>query len=215
MGFLRYVRACAVCQKFYPPADWLCSACWSRLKSELLRPDDVYRAEKNFSHLRLFDWHEENDRFMRRLIDSLKGGGPKFVFGRLGMECFSRFVHTPLWARDERPVFVPAPPRGDPLKDHARRLAEALAARFNGEVCPVLRKKRDDSSQRQKTRRERGLIELSAGEGLKKGAPCVFADDTLTTGATARAAFRALGSPKQFFVFTLAYRRPPESWLED
>lgn len=215
MSFLRYIRACAVCQKFYPPTDWLCRACWRRLESELLPPDDVYRVEKNLPHLRLFDWHEENDRFMRRLIDSLKGGGPEFVFERLGMECFSRFVHIPLWAKNERPVFVPAPPRGDPLKDHARCLAKALAWRFNGEVCPVLRKKRGDASQRQKTRRERGLIELLTAEGLKKDAPCVFADDTLTTGATARAAFRALERPKQFFVFTLAYRRPPESWMEE
>jgi len=206
---MKYIRACAVCQTYFPPTDWLCSFCWKVLEREYLHSRYIYRVEKKLSHFRLLDWHPDNYQTVKSFVYSLKQGGPDFLFKRLALEMFSRLVHFNLWNKQTIPIFVPAPFRKVNQKDHAGQLAHALSYYFGGNVCDLLKRSENYDSQKNKTRRQRVKIELQKILSIPSDRTIVFVDDVLTTGSTARAAFQTLNCPKKFFIFTLIWKRPP------
>lgn len=207
---MKYLRACAVCKMYFPPTNWLCTMCWKAIEREYLYSNNLYRTEKCLPHLRLLDWHEDNQQLIKFFIDSLKYGGPDFIFKRLGLEMFSRFIHIPLWSKKTFPIFIPAPSKPNIKKDHAFMLAEALSFYFGGEVENLLKRETFSFSQKKKSKRKRTDIQMERVGTIPCNRPLVFVDDVLTTGATARAAFQALNKPKNFFIFTLVWRRPAQ-----
>ena len=185
------------------------------MESHYLYSKDVYRLETEHPHFRLFDWHEENENFARHFLNSLKRVKTPFVFNRLSLECFARFAHSSIWPKKSVPVFVPAPSSFPKKPNHAMEFAKALSFYFGGETQSLL-KRTVLSSQKGKNRFGRSQIQFN----LKNDAlnnltnwsqhkTVVFTDDILTTGWTARKAFKALGKPQNFFICTLAWRRPP------
>lgn len=213
MSLMKYLRACAICQTYFPPTEWLCTMCWKALEREYLCSENSYRIEKTLPHLRLMDWHEDNYQLMKYFINSLKQGGPDFIFKRMGLEMFSRFLQFNLWNKKTFPIFIPAPSRTKVKEDHAFKLAEALSFYFGGELKELLSRKKSDSAQKSKSRKKRSLIQMESKALIPKDKLLVFVDDVLTTGSTARAAFQALNKPQDFFIFTLVWKRPAQNDL--
>lgn len=123
-----------------------------------------------------------------------------------------QFARQRIGELGQRPIWiVPAPSRLETQKDHAYLWGEALAYLMGAEFKPCLARA-SDSHQRGGDRAERALIEMRLREkytgtlASSSEALLVFVDDIYTTGATARAAYRALGSPPHFEVWVLAHR---------
>ena len=87
-------------------------------------------------------------------------------------------------------------------KDHAHQWAQSLAALcgYSTVALRLLSKEK----QALKSLGGRDRVDFTS---RKIRGSVFFVDDILTSGGTARAAFRALGKPKSFQIWTVFYRR--------
>ena len=205
-----WFRSCCVCRWSVPPVPWLCSGCWKKLNSFYLHPRDMIREQGGLTHARLFDWGEENDFFARLFLNSLKKGGPAFIFEKLMQDFLHRFLQVR--SLPANTVFIPAPSshREQP-QDHAFSLCHAMSHvagfAFQNPLL-VAPSPQTQIAQKQKSRKERKEIHFDVQKSFSvSNKTLIFVDDILTTGATARSAWKTLGKPPSFIIFTLSWRR--------
>jgi predicted amidophosphoribosyltransferase len=202
----KWFRSCAVCASFLPPIDIICDGC----KRKLFAMAEVTVTPKSkqalpFEVRSVLEWNHENDFLVRPLLHAMKGGPSAEFVRALSLVLIAD-------RRIRNPVFIPAP---SSKKDHAYLLAKIVSGFYGGNMLQPLeptgdlRRQRDKSKEDRETRQFRIKADMvNLIDELKdQGKRFVFIDDVITTGATVRAAFEALGRPKKFEAWSLA-RRP-------
>lgn len=156
----------------------------------------------------LYYWAPGQSDLLSKLVLSLKGNKSEKAWQYYAY-CFT---HAHISELLKQPLcIVPAPSGKRKFEDHAFLWGKSLAHCLGAEFFPCLRKV-STGHQRGAQRGERALVELEVIENssflpkITADTLLIFADDVFTTGATARAAHKALGFPKNFEVWTLVHR---------
>lgn len=142
---------------------------------------------------------------------SIKGLHQPGVFQRLAEEFSVKFSgDLPAGRR----LIVPAPPKYDGQKDHAFWWSYYLSEAVSAPMVPVLeRSNASAASQKHLSFSKRNQTSVRLDPEIWSWVrrnyvfdTLVFADDVVTTGSTARAAFKALGFAKNCEVWAISDR---------
>lgn len=221
-----WFRACARCHTpTLFPIDIFCEHCERELNIRSFPVHCESETKPSFQIHAQYDWNAKNDSLLRPLVYGLKGGRQSQAFLTLA-ERFSfhlsesrlgPVVSAQLSTELSPLVFIP-PPRRSASPDHAFCWGKALSGIWNFPLIDALvwdddadceGATRKTSTQKRKSRLERRQRKFKPGplsEAIPAQAGVIFVDDVVTTGATAEAAYVALGRPKPFVVWAIAYR---------
>ncbi len=104
----------------------------------------------------------------------------------------------------QRSFFTP-PPRKKNKLDHAGEFASALSQIWGAQVKDLRRTQLRPTQQKKRSLKERKELRFLQ-ESVSSDQTAIFVDDVITSGATAQAAFEALGRPRDYEVWTVACR---------
>lgn len=179
----------------------------------------MLRLQSSFRHCRLIDWNDENNQFIRRIIQSLKGSRGSPLFATLAVEFFLRIQQISSVISDQPAVLIPCP--SAPLLktksffsinkpfNHGFFWTQCLSDKTGYPIYSILFYPALDTAQKKKDillRKKRYFI-CNNLENLPNNHFIIFADDVVTSGATAHAAYKALGKPKPFMVWSIFWRK--------
>ncbi|GIL17123.1 MAG: hypothetical protein BroJett040_08740 [Oligoflexia bacterium] len=204
-----------VLQKIYLSLQ-SCLNCGSQVRiSELLLCPDCQEKilfysdqDQGIDRLSLYTWIPNRSSIVSRVVMNLKGHHYMFVYLAYADLLLERAKQKEIRISADT-IIVPAPPRRTGDRDHAHHLAEAISLR-TGCVLALALERESAEMQKNLSRQERQKSQMKLHEKFTqdavRGRGILFVDDIITTGATARAAWLALGSPKRFHIWTLANR---------
>lgn len=194
---------CLNCGFFLSKELHLCTTCEEQLNQwRTSRAYHLRWPEQTIPVYALFDWPETAALRVSQIIQHQKGGARPGLSEALARELFAFAVSRGLRATPETVIALP---QGTRTPDHAVLLAEAISG-FLGLSMIRLRQEGMALQTKALSREERRQKTLVSDVKITAKTPIIFVDDVLTTGSTARAAFNALGRPKQFCVLTVAWR---------
>lgn len=219
----RWLRSCSVCGSTLPPIDLLCDECWRYSRGPLASESVDIGHSDLFPVYSLFTWTPTNDSLVGPLIQGFKKG-----WSAGAAKTFAELISAKRMKSDEPPkelVFVTPPPSARTITfgrfsltgqsmDHAGLLAACLSESWRAPWISCLRAAESENFSRQKNRtaverrQRRFVATLNVAEdaSVGKDTTVVFVDDVVTTGATAMAAYMALGDPSRFEVWAIAQR---------
>lgn len=212
---------CAICGAFPVHQETrLCRHCFERSRGWFSKREDskvsaqareIFETQFDFAEMKFgFLWAPDQARAKVHLLHDLKIGDNSETWSILS----ERFLQAHPDLNGPPTLLLPLPGRKKRVQDHAWQWARALAPGVGGHVLSVFCRK-DLISQKHlgKAARSDLTINLKRPELKKwlqnqslKGFRLILVDDVVTTGSTAKAAWKALGQPKGLELWALAHR---------
>ncbi len=200
---------CTACGSFSKGDSLFCAICEIQLLK--LRNESKERSI-TFENLNteipvnsVFPWNPQQSDGLSSLLLKLKGCRREAPYRYWARQILLERIQNSIFLEDPETILIPSPARNKEQQDHAYKLTKALSDMTGWRLHnPLVR----DNVGTQKTRNlsQRRRIRLGNPEKFTTSQPIIFVDDVVTTGATAIAAYRSLGCPKNFEVWCLAYR---------
>lgn len=195
MNFLG--RQCFHCGSFFSGKSLFCRSCEKRLWD---RHQDRHISQlEDFKMICLFEWIPDEDRQVSKLLATLKGGRIPSAFYFYAKEFISR--KKPILP-DGDIVLIPCPGK---RPDHASVLTSVFAEILALPSDDCLEKEKNQIAQKKKNRKQRANLRFFCHSAMAKK-HVIFIDDIVTSGATIRAARKAIGPCQSFQVWSLARR---------
>ena len=193
-------KACPICQLPKWQNSFLCTQC-----CKLIGPPNIESQQiQGMQVYSFYRWTHINHGPLSRLVYALKGGESLsaldiFFTENIGLHLKFAIQNLSTFS------LVPSPSKRPGVRDHSLALTEAVAHKIH---CPIknILLREDLSSQRNLSRKERFHRRMTLEPGVSCPSQVLFVDDVLTTGSTAKAAYEALGRPKNFKVLCFVER---------
>jgi predicted amidophosphoribosyltransferase len=198
---------CIVCGSFSIRKYSLCSFCFNSLNLDQKRQSQNYFVGSNLiKGYSLFAWVRDKHKVLSKMLITIKGGFRKDILRSLSSDLetlllINECIHCEIFI-----VYPQAFKKGHsiPVSDHAFVLARELSKVLNLTLVG-LRPCLGEKSQKQRTKLERNSVKFERTLGFS-GKTVIFVDDVITTGATLKAAYKAL-KPKKMIAVAVASRR--------
>lgn len=205
--------SCLYCGSLDRNPDGLCMVCSEDLQSWQQDDGGLFHQEIHKLQVEaLYHWLPGRQEVLSRLVHAMKGEKGEKLWQHYAEEFLRR-----RWS--DRPsrkpyLLIPAPSRQG-KKDHAYYFVKGLIEAGAGiELYSCLSRGSAAGAQKKRTRSQRERTAMEWAENITQkdfnaksaGKHVIFVDDIVTTGSTARAAWRTLGKPRDFAVWALAQR---------
>ena len=219
-----WIQHCTICGASFPPINILCLHCWKKLKKLYLPPRYMVRLQSSFLHVRLIDWSLENNKFVQFLIQNLKGTQGSPLFELLAQEFCFRIRQISSIKKFSPYILIPCPATPEPLtwwnfliqkenpkihvkKDHSFYWAQSLSQETKYPIQNILSHIPNVSLQKEKNLHDRYQRRFFVQEPFEPRGNYVFTDDIVTSGATVKAAYRAVQKPPTFMVWSIFWKK--------
>ncbi len=184
---------CLICKA--PSLVSVCSLCLGGL---VRHRESTLRERDRLPVYSMLAWRDSGPRAVPWLVRSLKGCAQAEDWSSVALLMLQTFG-----LRKFRGI-VPIP------SPHSLGLARALSHWTGAPILEVLHSGSPSGSQKRRSRRARQAVTFTIDPLAYGGsyANVIICDDVVTTGATIRAAYRALGEPRDTQAWCLADRLP-------